>query len=230
MKTFVLVHGAWHGGWCWRRVAPLLRAEGHEVFAPTLTGLGERAHLARPETDLNTHITDVTALMEMEDLRDVTLVGHSYGGFVITGVADRAASRLASLVYLDAFVPENGKSLADYVPESGRAGFVASGETNGFPSFPLARFGVTDANDVAWAQRHIVNQPFRTFTQKLILANPPPKLPRSFIACTEPSMGTFDPWYAALRNNPAWRFHEIKTGHDAMITESRQLAGLLLTA
>jgi hypothetical protein len=133
-------------------------------------------------------------------------------------------------VYLDAFVPENGKSLADYVPEPGRAGFVKSGEANGFPSFPLARFGVTAENDVAWAGPRLVNQPFLTFTQKLAIANPPPRLPRTFIHCTQPSMGPFDGWAKALGQNPAWKVREMKTGHDAMITQPRQLASLLLAA
>ena len=229
-KTYVLVHGAWHGGWCWQRVSPLLRARGHDVHTPTLTGLGDRAHLARPETDLDTHIQDVIATMEMEGLVDVTLVGHSYAGFVISGVADRAPSRIASLVYLDAFVPENGKSLADYVPADRREGFVKSGEQAGFRSFPVERFGVTDPADAAWVSARLVNQPFRTFTQKLSLMGPPPRVPRTFIFCSQPSMHMFDHWAAALRNNPAWKFHEMKTGHDAMITQPRELARILLAA
>src|SRR4029434_2852764 len=111
--TYVLVHGAWHGGCCWARVARLLRDAGHEVYTPTLTGLGERAHLARPETDLETHVQDVAAVLESEERRQVRLGGHSYGGMVITGVAARTSGRIAHLVYLDAFVPEAGKSLLD---------------------------------------------------------------------------------------------------------------------
>src|SRR6185312_289139 len=114
--NFVLVHGAWHGGWCWKRVSPLLRALGHEVFTPTLTGLGERQHLMSPEVGLDTHIKDVLGVLEYEDLHDVILVGHSYAGMVIAGVAEKAAERIAHLVYLDAFVPADGKSLADYQP------------------------------------------------------------------------------------------------------------------
>jgi pimeloyl-ACP methyl ester carboxylesterase len=118
MTTFVLLHGGWHGGWCWRFVAPALRHAGHNVYTPTLTGLGEREHLARPEIDLKLHVQDVVALLEMEDLQDIVLLGHSYGGMVVTGVADRCAARISRLVYLDAFVPENGKCALDYiVPE-----------------------------------------------------------------------------------------------------------------
>ena len=108
--TFVLVHGAWHGGWCWSRVAPLLRGAGYPVFAPTLTGLGERLHLLTPQVDLDTHVRDITSLLDYEDLHNVILVGHSYGGMVISGVAETAGTRLAQLVYLDAFLPEDGKA------------------------------------------------------------------------------------------------------------------------
>ena len=116
MATYVLVHGGGHGGWCWQRLAPLLRAEGHDVHTPTLTGLGERSHLVRPETDLDTHVTDVAAVLEYEDLTDVILVGHSYGGMVITGTADRVPDRIAQIVYLDAASPRDGQSLVDVAP------------------------------------------------------------------------------------------------------------------
>ena len=116
MTTFVLVHGAWHGGWCYKRVARLLRQAGHEVYTPTLTGLGERAHLINRAIDLDTHVQDIVGVICCEELSDVVLCGHSYGGMVITGVAEQIAAKIRSLVYLDAFVPENGKSLMDYLP------------------------------------------------------------------------------------------------------------------
>src|SRR5262245_12927354 len=115
--TYVLVHGAWHGGWCWAKVARLLRDAAQDVYTPTLTGLGERAHLARHEVDLETHIQDVVAVLESEELRGVTLVGHSYAGMVISGVAARVTGRISHLVYLDAFVPESGKCVLDYLSE-----------------------------------------------------------------------------------------------------------------
>ena len=145
-KTFVLVHGAWHGGWCWAKLARLLRDAGHEVYTPTLTGLGERAHLARPEVDLETHIQDVVAVLEAEELRQVTLVGHSYGGMVISGVAARTSGRIGHLVYLDAFVPEAGKSLLDYVGERAaamREAAAAHGEGWKLPSLAPEALGVT---------------------------------------------------------------------------------------
>src|SRR5687768_18076653 len=116
MATFVLVHGAFVGGWCWRWVAPYLRGAGHDVYCPTLTGSGERVHLASPRVDLATHVEDVVNVLHYEDLRGVVLVGHSYGGMVITGAAERVSERLARLVYLDAFVPQDGQALADLLP------------------------------------------------------------------------------------------------------------------
>ena len=116
MTTFVLVHGAWHGGWCWSRVARRLRAAGHEVHTPTLTGLGDRSHLMSRSVNLQTHVQDVANLLHWEELNDIVLCGHSYGGMVITGVANRLAKRIKSLVYLDAFVPENGQAVLDFMP------------------------------------------------------------------------------------------------------------------
>ena len=116
--TFLLVHGAWHGGWCLKKLTPLLRVAGHQVFAPTLTGLGERSHLLSPAVALTTHIKVITAVLEYEDLQDVVLVGHSYGGMVIAGVAALATTRLAHPIYLDAFLPEDGKAVKDYAPLS----------------------------------------------------------------------------------------------------------------
>ena len=229
-KTYVLVHGAWHGGWCWQRVTPLLRAKGHDVFTPTLTGLGDRAHLARPDVGLDTHIQDVVAMMEMEGLLDVTLVGHSYAGAVVQGVADRVPSRIARMVYLDAYVLENGKSLADYIPAERREGFLKSGEQGGFPSFPPQAFGVTNPDDAVWLQSRLVKQPYLTFTEKQRLSGPPPKVPHLYIECTQPAMGPFTPIAAALRKVPAWKVVELKTGHDAMVIAPRPLADLLLGA
>src|SRR3954466_2877755 len=164
--TFVLVHGAWHGGWCWRKLTPLLRAAGHQVFTPTLTGLGDRAHLLSADVDLTTHIKDIAAVLEYEDLRDVVLVGHSYAGMVIAGVAEKAGARLAQLVYLDAFLPEDGKSVKDYagVPPTRADGWRMPAV--GGPRF----YGVTDQDDAAWVTRHLVDQSIRTFTQPIALS------------------------------------------------------------
>jgi len=152
MTDYVLVHGAWFGSWCWARVRRLLTAAGHRVFTPTLTGVGERSHLLSRDVGLDTHVADVANLMKWEDLRDIVLVGHSYGGAVVRHVADRMPDRIRSLVYLDAFVPENGKSLFDYIPDSGkgmRELAVAKGDGWKIPPMPAVNIGV-NAADAAW--------------------------------------------------------------------------------
>lgn len=233
MSTFVLVHGAWHGGWCWRFLAPLLRRAGHDVFTPTLTGLGERAHLARPEIDLDLHVQDVVAVLEMEDLREVVLLGHSYGGMVITGVAERCPERIRRLVYLDAFVPENGKCLLDYVDSAvpGRAAaFRKEGEKLGSVAPPpLSLWGHVKPEHIAFVKPRETRHPFHCFTQPVPLANPQARaLPRTFIYCSSPATGSFDQFAAKYRGDPGWSFHELKTGHDAMILVPEKLAAILL--
>ena len=228
--TYVLVHGAWHGGWCWAKVARLLRDAGHEVHTPTLTGLGDRAHLARPEVDLETHIQDVVAVLESEELRQVTLVGHSYGGMVISGVAARTSGRIGQLVYLDAFVPETGKSLLDYLGERAtamREAAATHGEGWTLPSFPPERFGVTSQRDTEWLNKHLVAQPLRTFEQPLPAAGGD-KLKRTYIYCSKPAMGTFDQFAERLRDDRKWTFHDVKTGHDAMVTAPGEIAKILM--
>jgi pimeloyl-ACP methyl ester carboxylesterase len=164
--TFVLVHGAWHGGWCWKKLTPLLRAADHQVFTPTLTGLGERSHLLTPEVDLDTHIKDIASVLEYEDLRHVVLVGHCYGGMVIAGVAEALSTRVAQLVFLDAFLPESGKALTDYAPlppmrdDGWRVPVPGTGRDS----------GVTDESDIAWTDPRLGDQPYRTFTQPVQLS------------------------------------------------------------
>src|SRR4029453_15904499 len=177
MAIYVLVHGGGHGGWCYQPVARLLRAAGHDVYTPTLTGLGERAHLVGPHVDLDLHIQDVVALLRYEDLHDVILVGHSYGGMVITGIADRAADRIGRLVYLDAANPVNGQSLIDVagpVIESVRPfGEVVDGVELVLLPAPGAGafYGVTDPDDVAWMDERLTGHPWACFEQKLELTN-----------------------------------------------------------
>src|SRR5712691_11049526 len=164
--TFVLVHGAWHGGWCWIKTTRLLTDAAHIVYTPTLTGLGDRAHLARPEIDLDTHVQDVVAVLEAEDLKNVVLVGHSYGGMVISGVAARTRTRIARLVYLDAFVPDAGQSIFSLMrPERADEFRKAATDADGWriPAPPPERFGITSQRDTEWAQRRLVAHPLRTF-------------------------------------------------------------------
>jgi pimeloyl-ACP methyl ester carboxylesterase len=233
MTTFVLIHGAWHGGWKWRFVAPILRRAGHEVFTPTLTGLGERAHLARPGIDLDLHVQDVVAVLETEDLREVVLVGHSYGGMVVTGVAERSAERIRRLVYLDAFVPEDGKCLLDYVdaavPERAARFREEGGRTGTVTPPPPATWGLVKPEQVAFARPRENRHPFQCFTQPVRLASPQARaLPRTFVYCSSPATGSFDQFAAKVRGDPAWRFHEIKTGHDCMILVPDEVAAILL--
>ena len=229
MTTFVLVHGAWSGGWKWRLVAPMLRRAGHEVFTPTLTGLGERGHLAAASIDLDLQVQDVVALLEMEDLSDVVLVGHSYGGMVVTGVAERAPERIRRIVYLDAFVPEDGRCALDYVVPERAARFREEGERTGFVSPPPpSLWGVTRPDDVAFSRQRELRHPYRCFTQGARRMNSSAAaLPKTFIHCTSPATGTFDQFAAKYRSDPRWRFHELKTGHDSMILVPGQLTALL---
>lgn len=234
MATYVLVHGGGHGGWCYGKVAPLLRAEGHDVYAPTLTGLGERSHLLSPAVDLDMHVRDVVAVLHFEDLRDVILVGHSYGGMVITGAADRAAARVGRLVYLDAANPVNGQSLVDVagpVIEAVRPmGETVDGvELVLLPSPDAGRFyGVTDDADVAWMADRLTGHPWRCFAQKLVLTNEDAlwSIPRYHVVCTS-TLATRDRdlMDKARADGRLW---EIDTGHDLMITEPRAVADALL--
>jgi pimeloyl-ACP methyl ester carboxylesterase len=232
MANFVLIHGAWGGGWVWRRVVPLLRRAGHEVFAPSLTGLGDRAHLSSPQINLETHIRDTLGVLESEELTEVILVGHSYGGMVITGAADRAASRLARLVYLDAFLPENGKASTDYLAPERSRHLHEEGRASGMVSMlPIPVLGLKDPADIAWAERRSVKQSYLTFTQPVILNNPSATapLPKTFIQCTSPATGTFDQFVARIGNAPGWNLFEVKTGHMVMMTEPARLAEILLS-
>jgi pimeloyl-ACP methyl ester carboxylesterase len=231
-STFVLVHGAWHGGWCWQRVTPLLAAAGHAVHTPTLTGLGDRAHLADRAAgraiDLETHIADIVNVLEMEDLVNVVVVGHSYGGMVIAGVADRAAARLKHLVYLDAFVPEHGSCVLDHWAAEGRADMEKRAASGFVAPTPLPAFGVTKPEDLAWAEPRLRPQPLGTWTQPLMLRHGETKLPRTYIRCTDSPRPVFDQFTRRFRADPAWTYREIACGHDCMIADPRATADLLL--
>jgi pimeloyl-ACP methyl ester carboxylesterase len=238
-RCFVLVHGAWHGGWCWKKIRPRLMAAGHEVYTPTLTGLGERAHLLTADVGLDTHIQDVVAMLEVEDLRDVVLVGHSYGGMVITGVAQRAPQRLAQLIYLDAFMPDPGRSLADYTRPAGAVTSPAPPSTTTSSATAPARdwrvpprstaeeFGVRERADVDWVQARLGSQSGKTFGQPLPTApDVPANLPRAYIQCTT------DAWFAEAAARAARLGYPTRTlfggGHDVMISEPVRLTTLLL--
>jgi pimeloyl-ACP methyl ester carboxylesterase len=227
----VLVHGGWLGGWVWKHVTPSLRAAGHEVFAPTLTGLGERSHVATPEVGLDTHIRDIVNLLEYEDLHDVVLIGHSYGGMVITGVADRAAHRLAQLVYVDAFAPDNGQALYDLLPAPAEARryyqALARSEGDGW-RLPLeAQWRTGPADLLPWLNARWTDHPLKCFEEALSLNQPPGAgLPRTFIRCTKnESTGVL---FARLAADPSWQVRELATEHAAMVTAPDALSSLLV--
>jgi pimeloyl-ACP methyl ester carboxylesterase len=234
MATYVLVHGGGHGGWCYQRVARILRAAGHEVYTPTLTGLGERSHLVGAHVDLDLHVLDICELLHYEDLRDVILVGHSYGGMVITGVADHAADRVGRLVYLDAATPVNGQSLVDVAGPVINAvrphGKVVDGVELVLLPGPDAGllYGVTDPDDLAWMADRLTGHPWQCFEQKLRLTNEDAlwSIPQYHVVCTS-TLATRD--REQMENARAdGRLWDIDTGHDLMITEPKATADALM--
>ena len=234
MATYVLVHGGGHGGWCYQRVAGILRGQGHDVYAPTMTGLGERSHLLWPGIDLDLHVNDIVAVLRYEDLHDVILVGHSYGGMVVTGTADRAAERVGKLVYLDAANPGNGQSLVDVagpvILATRPAGEVVDGvELVLLPAPGAAAFyGVTDPADIAWMDERLTGHPWKCFEQPLTLTNEDAlwAIPQYHVVCTS-TLATRDPELMA-KAREAGRLWDIDTGHDLMITEPEKVADALL--
>ena len=221
MSTYVLVHGAWGGAHGWRKVRPLLQQAGHTVFSPSLTGQGERAHLASPEVNLSTHIQDVCNTIWYEDLSDIILVGHSYGGMVVTGVADRMPERIQHLVYLDAFLPDDGQSLYDLGGGTGR-------DTSDWRVPLLPRNEAPDA----WEDARRVLHPKATLEEKVKLSAPLESRPFSltYIVATGRSEGgaTFDRTADRLRRDPRWTVREIAGGHGMNRTNPQGLVRLLL--
>lgn len=231
MATFVLVHGGGHGGWCYQPVARRLQSRGHVVYAPSLTGLGDRAHLLSPAIDLDMQIHDVVQLLHFEDLRDAIIVGHSYGGMIITGVADRATERVGHRVYLDAAYPADGQSLVDHAPfvaEARKAGRVVDGiELVLFPGTdPLGFYGVTDPATIEWMKPRLTPHPWKCFEQKLVLRNEEAMraIPESHIICTASIPGREMELLKARSHGRVW---DIDTGHDLMLTEPEWVADRL---
>ena len=240
MATFVLVHGAWHGGWCWEKVAPLLCASGTSVFTPTLSGLGEREHLAAvldpPLLNLDLHISDISHLLAYESLDDVILVGHAYAGMVITGVAEVFPKRLSHLVYVNGVVPSDGESMADQlVPVRGPEfaawvkGCIDRGE--GFLPAPASpeevgrRWGIPDPADRQWVFSKVTPQPAAAMAGRIHLRNPAALgIPRSFIVGEEAG---FQPVAERVRA-AGWDTYHLDSGHDPMISHPKELADILL--
>ena len=230
---FVLVHGAWHGAWCWKRVLPLLWGAGHRAFAVSLSGLGERAHrlASEPPITLGTHVDDVLAVIEAEELHGAVLVGHSYAGMVITGVADRLAeaSRLSHLIYLDAMVPLPGESWSSsHAADTRAARRQAIAEHGVLPPPDPSIFGLA-GEDAAWVARRQTPQPGGVYDAPLHFdAARAARWPRSFIDCTEPALATIAVSRQRVRVQPGWQVRDLATGHDAMVSAPRALADLLL--
>jgi pimeloyl-ACP methyl ester carboxylesterase len=229
-RTFVLVHGAWHGGWCWRRVADLLERQGHKVFTPTLTGLGERSHLMRAGIDVSTHVTDIVNVLKWEGLHDVVLCGHSYGGLVVSGVAEQSAGAIGSIVFLDAFVPDNGDSMAALTSDAVREQLDAAAKRGdlGVPARAAAAFLVNE-KDQAWVDAMCVPQPIGTMTEKLVLTGARDRIAKkAYIrAGAYPNPG-FDKAFARVKADPSWRTYEVPCGHDVMVDMPERLAEILL--
>jgi len=229
--NFVLVHGAWSGGWCYHKVAARLRARGHTVFTPTLTGQGERAHLLAGNVNLSLHIEDILAVFRYEALSQVVLAGHSYGGMVITGVADRIPGRIAALVYLDAFLPQDGQSLFDInVPANTQRFLANAGAIGGLavPAPPAAFFNV-NAADAARVDELATPHPLGAFTEKIRLTGAHEQVARHiYVHGTElPRASPFAPFYARVRDDPAWEAHTLACGHHVMLDEPERVTDIL---
>ena len=239
MANFVLVHGAWHGGWCWQRVALLLQHQGHRVHAVTLTGLGERAHLLSPAITLDTHIDDVISAIEVEELHDVVLAVHSYAGMIGTAVADRIGKHLKHLVYVDAVIPKPGESWSSTQSAATQQQRLSAAKASTRFSFPPPDpvvFGLTDA-DHAWVKRRQTPHPGNTYQAPLSFdMRRVAAIARTFVNCTQPALATIEPSRLRAKDPKFWdgawlpnsKIVEIKTGHDPMISEPAALAKILL--
>ncbi len=231
-KTYVLLHGAWHGGWCWRDIVGPLRAAGHRVFTPTQTGLGERSHLLGRNITLDTFVADLVNVLEWEDLSDVILVGHSFGGIAITGAADRVPQRIGHLVYLDSLLLQNGQSPFSQIPaETTAARRKLAQEFSGGVSMPVpdpTAFGVTDPVATKWLKAKCTPHPLSTYESELRLKNPVGNgLPATYIA-VKPDYGPTVGSRAYAKGRSDWKYMEIAAGHDAMVTSAPALIDILL--
>ena len=232
MTNFVLLHGAFHGAWCWERVTPLLREAGHSVWTPTQTGVGERAHELHPRITLDTFVDDLVAVLEGEDLSAAVLVGHSFGGHAITGAAERVPERIRQLVYLDAVFPRSGVAPLDgSLPEVAaerRALAARTGDLSIAAPEP-AVFGVPEGPDAEWVRRRLTPHPFGSMNTALTLRHPVGNgLPATYVFCTDPAFEPLAPARAMARQQAGWTWRELATGHDAMVTAPRELAALLM--
>ncbi|MEP3226184.1 MAG: alpha/beta hydrolase [Parasphingorhabdus sp.] len=241
-KTFLLVHGAWHGGWCWRDVRAQLETQGHKVWTPTLTGLADRAHLLSPAIGLDTHIQDITTLIAFHNLTDIILVGHSYGGMVVTGVADRMKERVSAIVYLDAALPKDGDTMITQGPprspeiiqqtQSALANLAPDGI--GMAAFAPEFLGIPkDHPSYSWVAANLTPHPLKTWLDPIKLQSGGSiGLPRTYVHCTSPVLPNSSfPYHAAkAASDPSWTYRPLRTGHDAMITAPEAVARILMAS
>jgi pimeloyl-ACP methyl ester carboxylesterase len=233
--TFVLVHGTGHGGWCWRFLTPILQAAGSDVYTPTLTGLGASSHLLSEigRLSLDTHVKDITNLLFYEDLSDVILVGHSYGGMVITGVAAKEPQRLAHLVYLDAYLPMEGENEIALWPPAQKEKYeadVASGMISRAP-LPSSMLGIADPKMSEWVQERLTAHPYSTYEDAPPTPDDPAKsasMPSTYIHCTVGPLSSWMQPFAARARKLKWPVYTMESGHEAMITNPNELAEILL--
>ena len=233
MATYLLAHGAGLGGWVWKKVARRLQAAGHEVFTPTYTGLGERAHLGHSAIDIDHHIEDICAVIETEELDRFVLCGHSYGGTVITGVAERMSARIAALVYLDAWLPNSGESSFSRLGEDGEAKIRQAAAAHGdgwrVPMRSAQDQGIRDADDRAWYDRHLVGHPIGCMAQPIVHTQPWQRVPsRTFIHCNGAGPTQFDAIAAKLETDASWALHHLPCGHMAMVDLPDEVTQILI--
>jgi pimeloyl-ACP methyl ester carboxylesterase len=226
--TFLVCHGAWSAGWAWKKMHPLMSAAGHHLLTPSYTGLGERVHLANPSINLETHIEDILNVVKYEDLREIVLIGHSYGGMVATGVADRARDRISQLIYLDGFVPEDGQSLFD-LNETGRSRIQELANAgDGWRVPPNPTPADTSPTDLEWLSERRVDMPIKCFETKLKLLGGELTLPRSYIYATRITPAdTFGPFASRAKADPGWSYYEIDASHSPNVTAPETLMALL---
>lgn len=235
-RTYVLAHGSWHGGWCWQRVADRLRADGHRVFTPSLTGMGDREHLLSKDVTIETFVQDLAEVIRTEELTDVILVGHSFGGVPITGVADRMADKLRHLVYLDAIVLESGKTAFDSYPPQEVADRIAqANRANGGLAVPNPKslspaWGLIPGTpDYDWVTRRITPTPLRSYTTALNLQGPIGNgVPKTYIHCMKPENPVIEPSRKLVKSMKDWTWIDFPGPHDAMITDPGGIATILL--
>jgi pimeloyl-ACP methyl ester carboxylesterase len=230
MADFILVQGAWLGAWCWQRVLPGLWSAGHRAWGVPLSGVGERAHQLDRGIRLATHVQDVCAWIEAGELKQVVLLGHSYSGVVVTGVADRLAERIARLVYLDAVVPRSGESWSSgHTPETQAQRRQAIADSGGIPPADPALFGL-QGEDAAWLQCRQTPQPGGVYDDALHFDEAGvASLPRCFIDCTQPALKTIEASRQRVREQPGWQRLEIATGHVPMVSAPDALLRHLLS-